>query len=220
MLLSRAAGTSLGAHIRLEKHIPHGAGLGGGSSDAATTLLLLQRLWRIDPESVDLPGIALDLGSDVPFFIGPPVARGEGRGERLKPLAMPESVGRSIFVVAVPPVSLSTASSYGLVTAREAGRPDIEAIFTSEPVSMWQHLENDFQDVIRPKEEAVDAALNALESGGATFSSLSGSGAGVFGLFSDMKRAELAREALVELSCRTWIGRPGDPPDSPTAPLS
>ncbi len=112
-LLQREAGVSTGAAIRLVKRIPMAGGLGGGSSDAATTLLGLRRLWRLDLDADALRELAAQLGSDVPFFISGGTALGEGRGERLTPL--PGSQGEA--VVAVPDASRprdKTAQMYGL----------------------------------------------------------------------------------------------------------
>ena len=112
-LLQREASISTGAAIHLTKHIPMAGGLGGGSSDAATTLLGLRRLWGLDLDADALRELAAQLGSDVPFFISGGTALGEGRGERLTPL--PGAQGEA--VVAVPDASRprdKTAQMYGL----------------------------------------------------------------------------------------------------------
>jgi len=94
--LQQAAATPLGADISIEKHVPWGAGLGGGSSDAASTLLALNRLWRLDWPLERLLPIGLALGADVPFFLGGTAARVGGIGEVLTPLAStPPSTGRT-----------------------------------------------------------------------------------------------------------------------------
>lgn len=98
-----------GVAIRLEKRIPIGAGLGGGSSDAAATLVGLNRLWSLDLSMSDLQELALELGSDVPFFLQGGRCRVRGRGERIEPI---ESSLDEVFVLFVPPWPLSTADVY------------------------------------------------------------------------------------------------------------
>ena len=107
--LQAASGTSLGVHISLEKRIPSQAGMGGGSSDAATCLLALQRLWgvRLPPEK--LQALALSLGADVPFFLCGSHAWVEGIGEQLTPLSLPPAR----FVVVKPAAGLSTPAIFG-----------------------------------------------------------------------------------------------------------
>jgi 4-diphosphocytidyl-2-C-methyl-D-erythritol kinase len=108
-VLQAATGTSLGVHISLEKHIPSQAGMGGGSSDAASCLLALQRLWgvRLPPEK--LQALALSLGADVPFFLCGSHAWVEGIGEQLTPLSLPPAR----FVVVKPAAGLSTPAIFG-----------------------------------------------------------------------------------------------------------
>jgi 4-diphosphocytidyl-2-C-methyl-D-erythritol kinase len=102
--LQQASGTALGAQITLNKRIPAEAGMGGGSSDAATTLLALNRLWGLDLSRSELAAIGLTLGADVPFFIGGHTAWVEGIGEKLVPVSLPSAQ----FVVIKPPGGAST----------------------------------------------------------------------------------------------------------------
>ena len=103
------AGTALGARIRLEKRIPVGGGLGGGSADAAVGMVLLSRLWNLAFGEEVLSEIGASLGSDVPFFFSGGTARGRGRGERIEPL--PDRAPMPLLLI-VPPFSLSTAAVY------------------------------------------------------------------------------------------------------------
>jgi 4-diphosphocytidyl-2-C-methyl-D-erythritol kinase len=103
-LLQRHCGTRLGADLAVEKVLPIGGGLGGGSSDAATTLLVLNRLWGAGLARADLQALGAQLGADVPFFVFGENALGEGIGERLTALALPPAW----YLVLVPPVALST----------------------------------------------------------------------------------------------------------------
>ena len=103
-LLQQEAGVRQGADLALDKRLPIGGGLGGGSSDAATTLIVLNRLWGTRLPRVELQRLALRLGADVPFFVFGENAVGEGVGERLRALELPEAW----YVVLVPPAALST----------------------------------------------------------------------------------------------------------------
>ncbi len=107
--LQSAAGTVLGADIHIDKQVPWGAGLGGGSSDAATTLLALNRLWGLNWPRARLAELALPLGADVPFFVGGDNAFVEGIGEQLTPLALPPAA----YVVVKPAASLPTPDIFG-----------------------------------------------------------------------------------------------------------
>ncbi len=107
-LLQEVSGCRLGADISLEKRLPLGGGLGGGSSDAATVLIVLNRLWRLNLPRARLQELALQLGADVPFFVFGESALGEGIGEKLRPLALPPAW----YVVLVPPCSVATASIF------------------------------------------------------------------------------------------------------------
>ena len=108
-LLQARAGTPLGADLAIDKQLPMGGGLGGGSSDAATTLLALNRLWKAGLGRAELQQLALQLGADVPFFVFGENAVGEGIGERLRALALPSAW----YLVLVPPHGLSTADVFG-----------------------------------------------------------------------------------------------------------
>jgi len=108
-LLQAESGTKRGADLSLDKRLPIGGGLGGGSSDAATTLIVLNRLWGTGLSRIELQALAVRLGADVPFFVFGENALGEGIGERLRALALPAAW----YVVLVPPVALSTREVFG-----------------------------------------------------------------------------------------------------------
>lgn len=116
--LADRLGVAPRVRIRLEKRIPAGAGLGGGSSDAAVTLLLLSRIWRSSLGMEDLSGIAASLGSDVPFFLHGGEADVEGRGERVRPLGDQPPIE---LVLLIPPFSIQTAMVYAAYSRSARG---------------------------------------------------------------------------------------------------
>ncbi len=107
-LKARANDSRLGADIEIDKHIPDGAGLGGGSSNAASVLLVLNTLWQLNYKPSDLAAIGRDLGADVPVFVQGHSAWAEGVGEQLSPVVLPET----IFLVVKPAVSIATAEIF------------------------------------------------------------------------------------------------------------
>ena len=119
--LAAASGTPFGAEIHIDKRVPSGAGMGGGSSDAATTLLALNRLWGLGWPRERLAAIGLTLGADVPFFIGGRNAFVEGVGERLTPLAVPSMT----YAVVKPAASLDTAGTFKHAALRRDTAPVI-----------------------------------------------------------------------------------------------
>jgi 4-diphosphocytidyl-2-C-methyl-D-erythritol kinase len=210
-LLMERFGTQRGAHIHLEKHLPHGAGLGGGSSDAATTLRLLDTLWGLHATAEDLHAVALDLGSDVPLFLDGPLTRGRGRGEILNPLQWPPGC-RPAIAVAVPDATVSTPDAFRLVSPRSSGRPDLAALIQQCDVAEWPtRLENDFQEPVARMYPAVGKLLDHMAHGECAYSSLSGTGSAVFGVFDTLARAQEGAHKLRELGYTTWSGYPGDP---------
>jgi 4-diphosphocytidyl-2-C-methyl-D-erythritol kinase len=110
--LQAASGCRLGADIHIDKQVPWGAGLGGGSSDAATVLLGLNRLWGLHWPRERLLALALELGADVPFFVGGHTAWVEGIGERLTPIALPVPPSRQHYAVVKPAAALPTAQIF------------------------------------------------------------------------------------------------------------
>ena len=119
--LQQASGSTLGADISIDKHVPWGAGLGGGSSDAATTLLALNRLWGLHWPRQRLQPLALALGADVPFFVGGDNAFVEGIGEQLTPLALP----RQWLAVVKPAQSIATTAIFSSPVLRRNTEPVI-----------------------------------------------------------------------------------------------
>jgi 4-diphosphocytidyl-2-C-methyl-D-erythritol kinase len=150
-----------GVRIRIEKRIPVGGGLGGGSSDAATTLLALNRLWRLDWSLERLAQLGLALGADVPVFVRGNNAYARGVGEQLTPIALP----KRHFVIVQPPVGVPTASVFREPNLTRDTKPLTLAGFAQAQASDAQRLpgHNDLEPVVVLRFGAVAKALSALQ---------------------------------------------------------
>jgi len=204
-LLQQASGTSLGVDIVVEKRIPAGSGMGGGSSDAATTLLALNRLWRLGWQRDRLAALALGLGADVPFFLSAGPALAEGVGERLTPFAWP--VGW--LAVVHPQVSVSTAEIFSASELTRSTKALTIADFSAlrDNVVRGGTLAtaglfgaNDLEPVVRRRYAEVDAAIAHLARFGPA--RMTGSGSAVFSL---LPSESAAQEAVSELPAG-WQG--------------
>ena len=195
--LSRHAGSSRGVRILLKKNIPPGAGLGGGSSNAAAALLGLCRLWNLEVPRLELTSLAAGLGSDVPFFLEGGTALGIGRGEEIYPL--PPTASAPLIVV-YPGVHVSTAEAYRSLNLRLTSREATHKIQSlcgrlSDGLDFLAGIFNDFETSILPAYPAILEAKNFLIHRGAAAAMLSGSGSSVFGFFLDEESAFAAARA-------------------------
>lgn len=167
--------------MHLHKTIPMGAGLGGGSSDGAHALRLLNQLFALDLSNERLVEYASLLGSDCAFFISRQPAFGTGRGEQLRELRVhPEN---EFLVIIVPEIHVTTAAAYADVAP---GQPPISChrIVSEMPVREWRHnLKNDFEVSVFRQYPVVGRIKQLLYDAGASYASMSGSGAAVFGIF-------------------------------------
>lgn len=209
--LQKACGIATGAALHLEKHLPYGAGLGGGSSDAATTMRLLVAMWGLSLSEQRLQAIGAGLGSDVPFFLGPPAAYATGRGEVLEPLT--DETGTKPYrcpfplVIVVPPVHVATPEAYRWVRPHAEGRVDLRSVVASNDLTRWRaELVNDFEEPVAAAYPAVQEALHVLRSAGAGYAALSGSGGAVFGVFADEASARTAAQSAQRPGYRVWHG--------------
>ena len=213
--LQQATGTGAGAHLHLEKHLPYGAGLGGGSSDAAAALRALCRLWNVAPAPAALARIARSLGADVPFFLDPAPARGTGIGDRLAPLVDENGDPYTLpypLVVVAPGVHVSTSDAYRRVTPRDAHRPDLAALVVSNDLDAWRaRLANDFEAPVCALFPALAALRAALWDAGAAFVQMTGSGSAFFGVFDGEAAATAAAEAMRFEGHRVWHGFASSP---------
>ena len=177
--------------IHLLKRIPSGAGLGGGSSDASNMLIALNRLFNLELDRERLCAYASLLGSDCPFFIHASYLDakkgegmyGEGKGEILTPMIIPELAGISVKVE-VPDVFVSTAEAYAGVCPQKG--PETLRETLSRPVDEWKSVvKNDFEGHIFKKHPVLAAKKQEFYKKGAVYASMSGSGSALYGLFRD-----------------------------------
>ncbi len=184
-LLKSATGTAEGVAIAVDKRIPLGGGLGGGSSDAASVLLALNRLWRCGLERSELAKLGATLGADVPFFVHGENAVVRGIGEIIEPV----SLTRQWLAIAMPPTSVSTA---GIFAARELTRSTPSAKMS---VFSESYGHNDLEPVAASRHPEVARALKALGSRVADVR-MTGSGACVFAACESADAARTALQAL------------------------
>jgi 4-diphosphocytidyl-2-C-methyl-D-erythritol kinase len=204
-------GVTLGCQIRLEKRIPAQGGLGGGSSNAAVTLLALSRLWELPATRDDLLELAARLGADVPFFLAGGCALATGIGTQLTPL--PDQSRHHLLIV-TPVASVSTAEAYKALQAPTLTTPDTasilaisrtQAIFSNSGLRvLCDHLENDFERVIFDMAPEIRRVKEALIQAGARCALLAGSGSSVFGIFETEDALSVAAQALNESGWRIF----------------
>ena len=180
-VLKQETGCRLGADLALEKRLPVGGGLGGGSSDAATVLLALNRLWKIDLPKKRIQEMALRLGADVPFFVFGESALGEGIGERLRALALPPAW----YLVLAPQVAVSTKEIFSAALTGRTKALTIPPFFAGLG-------SNDLEAIVSARHPEVAAALEWLKAR-CPQARMTGSGACVFAEFEN----EAAARALL-----------------------
>lgn len=208
-LLCETTSHSFGVRLHLEKNIPAGAGLGGGSSDAAVTLIALNRLFELQLSKDRLYQLATQLGSDVPFFLTGGLCRGRGRGEILE--AHEELPELGILVV-TPPVAVSTAWAYknynklGLTKTEKYRKLPSSSIGQLTDDELAEVCQNDLEIAVFEKYEELAAIKAQLQRSGAIVSSMTGSGSAMFGLFRTQQEAQ-GRKQLFE-RCNTFVTRP------------
>ena len=188
------------AMVTLEKRIPMQAGLGGGSSDAAATLLGLRKLWKLRLPDEEIHAAAAKLGSDVPFFLVGGTALGVGRGDEVYPL---EDLPRYRVVLALPSFGVSTADAYRWFDeAPERDRmPLSSALFPNVP------LVNDLEGPVADRHPEIGQLKQRFRSRGALMAGMSGSGSAVYGVFTSVRAAHLAARDLKDGGARILAAR-------------
>ncbi|KAG0194297.1 hypothetical protein DFQ28_000543 [Apophysomyces sp. BC1034] len=200
-LLQHHSGCRYGVDIDIDKHLPMGAGLGGGSSDAATTLLALNRLWRLHLPRATLQALALELGADVPFFVFGRNAFAQGVGEQLEPVELPART----FLVVKPPVNVPTVEIFQSETlTRETKRITIADFLAQRNTVAYSKAgnadwpdnfgRNDMQSVVARKYAEVAQVLDWFST--IAPARMTGSGASVFAAFRSWAEAELVQAKL------------------------
>ncbi|MBN1780424.1 4-(cytidine 5'-diphospho)-2-C-methyl-D-erythritol kinase [bacterium] len=204
-----ATGIQDGLSVHLEKHIPAGGGLGGGSSNAAATLLACEALWKQPASLQEKHRMAFEIGSDVPFFLSGGTALGLGRGERLTPLQLPVKFW---IVLVFPEFSVSTQWAYsqtriGLTNVDKIST--LRALFDKSEVHAWRELlVNELEAVVFERHPELHEIKVQLYDKDAFYASMSGSGSTMFGLFEDRSSAEGAVQFFSKMHLRASLAQP------------
>lgn len=199
MKLRTALGITKGVKINLKKNIPVKAGLGGGSSNAAFTLMGLRRLWKLNITDEELIKIGAEIGSDVPFFFSCPMAFVEGRGEIIKPLEIKKN---QTLLLIKPPVSISSAWAYSSIGEKKDKDLEFKKSLYQKNIQLIhnclnndmiydlkERLHNDFESIVFKKYPIISDLKNRLIEKGAAVALMSGSGSTIFGVFKDKNEA-------------------------------
>jgi 4-diphosphocytidyl-2-C-methyl-D-erythritol kinase len=196
-MLREATGVSRGARIEIEKRIPVAAGLGGGSSNAAVTLLALIKLWQIEIDKRELIRIAANLGSDVPFFLIGGTALGVGRGEEVYPI---EQADCEYLLLVNPGFSVSTPDAYkrlSRLTRQEAASIIPFTLLAANGISGLPLVaRNDLEEAVLAAHPEIAEVKRRLLGLGARHALMSGSGATVFGVFDNSQTIEHAESEV------------------------
>ena len=198
-VLRKRTGTKHGVEIFVEKNIPPGRGLGGGSSNAAVTLLALNQLWETGLGRLPLTSVAAEIGSDVPFFLTGGLCLGLGRGEQIK--SLPEQRKWWVLLV-LPDFSVSTALAYqeydrlGLSLTSTDKESKIIQFLETKDISLIRYFKNDLEAVALRIYPQLAEIKQEIKRSGAELSLMSGSGSALFGLFFEEPEARSAAARL------------------------
>ena len=209
LLLGEGTGSG-GVSINVKKEIPAGAGLGGGSSDAAGVLAGINELFDLGVEGSRLMEMGLEIGSDVPFFLFGSPAIGRGRGEILEKI---EGLNRGTILIIKPDINVSTRWAYqnpNLILTRSVGGHKLNCLLGGLKEFPDVALEtcNSFQGVVAGEYPEINQILILLERGGARLSSMSGSGSACFALYEDDTTASRVRDLMLDEGRSAWIVYP------------
>jgi 4-diphosphocytidyl-2-C-methyl-D-erythritol kinase len=201
--LQAAAGVRQGACLHLRKRIPIEGGLGGGSSNAAVTLLALQRLWGVSLSAETSQHLAAALGADVPFFLTGGTALGLGRGDQIIPL--PE-ITLPVILVVNPGLAIPTGLVFQRLSAGLTEEEVVRKLTASLPSQVdWLATGNDLEATVFDMFPLVREVRDQLFALGAKVARMSGSGSTVFGLFEEVQVGEAARQACLKAGWRAWL---------------
>jgi 4-diphosphocytidyl-2-C-methyl-D-erythritol kinase len=197
-LLEKTVKKKLNVKIRLDKRIPIGAGLGGGSSDAAATLLGLNEFFSLNLSEKTLKRLAIKLGADVPFFLNPVPSLAYGRGENLEPINI--SIPHPILLV-YPNIHISTKTAFSTIIPayRIPSIPQVIEEHGYAPKIWRRYIYNDFENGIFDTYEILKKIKIKMLQNGALFSLMTGTGSTIFGIFPTLEKAEEIRKKFEEL---------------------
>ena len=194
-LFAQASGETIGMEITLEKKVPPGSGIGGGSADGAAVLKGLNRLAQRPLSEETLQALALELGADVPFFLQGGLQRGLGVGERLEAL---ELGFEGVFLLIIPPIHVSTKQAFeALKIPLTAPKAPFTFGRLLEKATLVRFFENEFESVVFHIHPEIGTLKKELQDTGAFFASLSGSGSTVYGIFNTLEQARIAQELFI-----------------------
>lgn len=192
--------------IYLKKVIPNGAGLGGGSADASFAIRGANEMFDLGLSNEQMAAVAKTVGADCPFFIYNRPMLAEGIGEILTPVDIPALHGLTLLIAKPQAEAVSTPSAYAGTTPRELLEGESLAASLSAPVTEWKNdalIYNDFEDSIFPIRPQVAALKQTISQGGSLYTSMSGSGASVYGLFDSPSAAQSVYDQLPH--CQRFI---------------
>lgn len=190
-ILEMETGKPIPLHIKLQKNIPSGAGLGGGSGNAAGILVVLNKLLELDLPEKQLKSLALKLGADVPFFLSPQPSLAKGIGEQLFPLPGFEPL---YLILIYPGFSISTTEAYRI--CRISGAPSPLSTYSMDEIYRLSPEMNDFWIPLVEKYPELLSCQSALINAGACTAGMSGSGSTVFGIFQSENHRDKALSVL------------------------
>mgnify|MGYP006414251269 FL=1 len=195
-----------GIHIKIDKKIPIGSGLGGGSANAAALLKGIKNIYKLEVTESKLEEIGGEVGADVPFFIRGKTQLGEGIGDKLTQL--PKAI-IGTYLLVIPKISIRTEWAYSVIKNRlnNQNKNAKFSSFSNEDYSSLQIFENDFEQIVIPAYPEIGAIKSKLLNLGARFASLSGSGSTVYGVYDDEASAKEA-ELLFHTSHQTILANP------------
>ena len=195
-----------GIHIKIDKKIPIGSGLGGGSANAAALLKGIKNIYKLEVTESKLEEIGSEVGADVPFFIRGKTQLGEGIGDKLTQL--PKAI-MGTYLLVIPKISIRTEWAYSVIKNRlnNQNKNAKFSSFINEDYSSLQIFENDFEQIVILAYPEIGAIKSKLLNLGARFASLSGSGSTVYGVYDDEASAKEA-ELLFHTSHQTILANP------------
>lgn len=210
-VLERYVGLKQAYHISVDKRIPAGAGLGGGSSNAALTLRMINKIEKLGLSDEELIDLSRDLGADVPFFIKGQPGIGRGVGHEIEPLDIQPDYW---IVTCFPGVESDTPEAYRYCEPNPEPDFPLERVLTGEPPEEWRFmLFNDLEQSVFQRIRVSGNLKDQFYEFGALYASMTGSGSAVYGIFEQDFVALNAYESLLELELQAKITRPGFTPD-------